>query len=48
MTTLEALQAANPQYQILTVDDPSFRQFGVCYPQYDLTTIKQAMASIPV
>ncbi|WP_367370321.1 DUF4867 family protein [Latilactobacillus curvatus] len=48
MTTLEALQAANPQYQILTVDDPSFRQFGVYYPQYDLTTIKQAMASIPV
>lgn len=35
MTTLEELQKLNPEYQILSVDDPKFGEFGVIYHQYD-------------
>lgn len=35
MTTLKEFQALNPEYKILTLDDPSFNEFGVVYHQYD-------------
>lgn len=41
--TLAALKQINPDYQILSINDPRFAQFGLVYSQYDLTEIEQWM-----
>lgn len=50
MTVLSDFQKLNPDYQILTLDDPKFAQYGVVYHQYDqyLPTITKTMDLVEI
>lgn len=49
MSKLEEFRKANPQYKILTLDDPSFKEYGVLYTNdFNLDDVYKVMEKIPI
>lgn len=43
MSTLEDFQKKNPDYKILSIDDPDFKKYGKVYTKYDISEVKDYM-----
>lgn len=49
MSKLEEFRKANPQYKILTLDDPSFKEYGVLYTNdFNLDDVYKVMEKVPI
>lgn len=46
MSRIDEFRAANPQYDILSATDSVFNDYGVIYPDYDLSEINQVMNQV--
>lgn len=43
MSTIEDFQKKNPDYKILSIDDPDFKKYGKVYTKYDISEVKDYM-----
>ncbi|WP_125587869.1 DUF4867 family protein [Companilactobacillus jidongensis] len=43
MSTYEDFKKLNPDYKILTIDDPDFKKYGTVYTDYDISEINDFM-----
>ncbi|KRK98365.1 DUF4867 family protein [Companilactobacillus futsaii] len=43
MSTLADFQKKNPDYKILSIDDPDFKKYGKVYTKYDISEVKDYM-----
>lgn len=43
MSTIEDFQKKNPDYKILSIDDPDFKKYGEVYTKYDISEVKDYM-----
>lgn len=49
MSKLEEFRKTNPQYKILTLDDPSFKEYGVLYTNdFNLDDVYKVMEKVPI
>ena len=43
MSSYEDFQKLNPDYQVLSIDDPDFKKYGVVYTKYDISEVTKFM-----
>ena len=49
MSKLEEFRKLNPQYKILTLDDPSFKEYGVLYTNdFNLDDVYEVMEKVQI
>lgn len=49
MSKLEEFRKLNPQYKILTLDDPSFKEYGVLYTNdFNLDDVYRVMEKVQI